>query len=174
MVVRKRLKLHGHALVFVTTTAHEWTPIFREEELASLITRQLKESLEFYNVSLVGYVLMPSHLHMLLGLKKVELLSKFMQSFKILSSKLIKEAAPSMTTIQLSEKGRFRLWRPRFDDLIITSEEQFRIKLNYIHYNPVKAGLAENPEDWKYSSACSWILGIPGLLPIEKDFAYTD
>ncbi|PKK84826.1 MAG: hypothetical protein CVT49_01340 [candidate division Zixibacteria bacterium HGW-Zixibacteria-1] len=174
MVVRKRLKLYGNVLVFVTTTVHEWTPIFRKEEPALLIIRQLKETLDYFDVSLVGYVLMPSHLHMLLGFKRVELLSKFMQSFKILSSKLIKETAPAVISRQLSNKNRFRLWRPRFDDLIITSEEQLRIKLNYIHYNPVKSGLVEKPEDWRYSSACDWISGIPGLLPIDKDFAWTD
>ncbi|PKK82445.1 MAG: hypothetical protein CVT49_13755 [candidate division Zixibacteria bacterium HGW-Zixibacteria-1] len=174
MVVRKRLELQGRALVFVTTNTQEWTPIFREEKFASLIIRQLGETLNYYGVSLVGYVLMPSHLHMLLGFKEVEKLSKFMQSFKILSSKLIKGSLRESIYGKFMDKNRFRLWKPRFDDLIITSEEQFRIKLNYIHYNPVKAGMVDNPAEWKYSSAADWILGKPGLIPIDKEFAWTD
>ncbi|PKK82440.1 MAG: hypothetical protein CVT49_13725 [candidate division Zixibacteria bacterium HGW-Zixibacteria-1] len=174
MVVRKRLELHGPALVFVTTTIQEWTPIFQEEKLASLIVSQLKETIEHYRVSLVGYVLMPSHLHMLLGFKEIGKLSRFMQSFKILSSKLLKDSIPKSISGKFFNKNNFRLWKPRFDDLIITSEEQFRIKLNYIHFNPVKTGLVDNPTDWKYSSAGDWILEKPGLMPIDKDFTWID
>lgn len=45
----------------------------------------------------------------------------------------------------------------RFDDLAIWSEKQFRIKLDYIHRNPVKAGLAGTPEGFPYSSAAAWL-----------------
>ena len=45
------------------------------------------------------------------------------------------------------------IWASRFDDVAIFSESQFRVKLDYIHNNPVKAGLAKTPEGYPYSSA---------------------
>jgi putative transposase len=172
VVVRKRLDLRGSALVFVTTTAHEWTPVFSDDECASAVVTQLQNALTHFDVSLVGYVLMPTHLHMLLGFRKIEKLSRFMQSFKILSSKSVAAIMPDSFSHSLRVDGRFRLWKPRFDDVIITSEKQFLIKLDYIHNNPVKAGLVASASDWRCSSAAAWERDERGLLPIEKRYAW--
>ena len=91
MVIRTRLPISGRAIVFVTTTVKDWAPVFNMEEVAQAVLTQFAEALEYYRISLVGYVLMPSHLHALLGLKQIESLSRFMQSFKILSSKRVKQ-----------------------------------------------------------------------------------
>ncbi|MGH8014685.1 MAG: hypothetical protein ACREBV_00655, partial [Candidatus Zixiibacteriota bacterium] len=48
------------------------------------------------------------------------------------------------------------IWQERFDDLAIFGEEQFLVKLNYIHNNPVKKGLANAPEEYEFSSAKDW------------------
>ncbi len=42
----------------------------------------------------------------------------------------------------------------------------FNQKLEYIHYNPVRAGIVELPEEYVYSSAKSIIKKVPGLVPI--------
>jgi len=54
-------------------------------------------------------------------------------------------------------RTRRGIWTPRFDDIAIYTGEQFRVKLNYIHNNPVKAGLAVSPEDYRFSSAGAWL-----------------
>jgi len=95
-----------------------------------------------------------------------------MQSFKILSSKAVKEKASVWIRRRLTVKSRFRLWKPRFDSLIVNSEKQFRIKLEYIHNNPVKAGFVNKSSDWLYSSAQDWLEGKTGLLPIDKNFSW--
>ena len=129
---------------------------------------------------------MPSHLHALLGFRQIELLSKFMQSFKILSAKRIKElllddggadvdspwANRPQFLDQLFTDGKFRLWQPRFDDVVITSQEQFKVKLDYIHHNPVKAGLIDRAEDWEYSSAGDWLSDRAGVIAIDKKFEW--
>lgn len=45
----------------------------------------------------------------------------------------------------------------RFDDLVIVSQKQFGIKLNYIHENPVRKELVTNAVEWKWSSAKFWL-----------------
>ena len=58
---------------------------------------------------------------------------------------------------------------PRFDDVVIYSSEMFNIKLNYIHYNPLKRGLVENPEDWKYSSARNYLFGDHSVIEVDTN-----
>jgi len=167
MVVRKRLKINGPALVFVTTTVVKWLPILSKDEVADIIVSELKSSLVIYDVSLLGYVIMPSHFHGLFGFKTIEKLSEFMHCFKGITSKKIKQ-------LNLGElnSNDFKLWRPRFDDLIINSPEQFDIKMEYIHNNPVKTGLVKKAEDWPYSSARDWLTGNRGLIQIDKDYGW--
>ena len=173
MVIRKRLNLSGRALVFVTTTVTDRLPVFGDDALARAVLDQLREAVDHYNVSLVGYVLMPSHLHTLLGFRHVEQLSRFMQSFKILSAKRIKRLDLGPFRNQLWHNANFRLWKPRFDDLAITSEEQFKIKLDYIHNNPVRAGLVSDACRWRYSSASNWLRDRAGMLKVDKEFLWT-
>jgi len=170
MVVRKRLKIKGSALVFVTTTVKDWLPVFAQQSAADSAIAQFSETIQTFKVSLMGYVLMPSHLHALVGFSEVEKLSKFIQSFKSLSSRRIKQLKLAKYNNRLYANGTFRLWKPRFDDIIITSEKQFKIKLEYIHDNPIKAGLVAKASEWKYSSAADWYDNRQGLIKIEKNF----
>ncbi len=172
MVVRKRLNLNGKAVVFVTTTVKEWTPVFSDKECAVLTLNQLSETLEHYSVSLIAYVLMPSHIHLLLGFKQIENLSLVIQSFKRMSSRKLQAIMPNEFTSKFYKDGKFGFWKSRFDDLIISSEKQFRIKIEYIHNNPVKTGLVENLTDYNYSSAADWLLDREGIVPVDKDWKW--
>ncbi|MCK5124747.1 MAG: transposase [candidate division Zixibacteria bacterium] len=169
MVVRKRLNISGPSLVFITTTVRDWIPVFENDKLAAVLLGQLKEALEHFHVEAVGYVLMPSHLHALLYFHQIERLSQFMQSFKILSAKKLATKMPKDMFKQMLVNDCFRLWKPRFDDLMIKSKEQFLIKLEYIHNNPVKKGLVLSAIDWKYSSAGDWHGSNLGIIPINKN-----
>jgi REP element-mobilizing transposase RayT len=173
MVVRKRLKIAGPALVFVTTTVKDWIPIFGVKAAADCIVSQLKDTLNYHQISMVGYVLMPSHLHILIGLKDLTRLSEFMESFKSLSSRLIKRLDLDILKANDNTSSSFQLWMPRFDDIVIVSEKQFRVKLDYMHNNPVKAGFVARAVDWEYSSAGDWLEGKAGFIPIDKDYKWT-
>ena len=160
--------------MFVTTTVVDWTPLFADRECATEVLRQLDETLSHFRASVCAYVLMPSHLHALLGFGQVELLSRAMQSFKSLSTRRLRPLIPSKWREVFTPGDRFAVWRPRFDDLIIWSQEQFHIKANYIHNNPVKAGLARRPTDYPFSSARDWELDRSGLIKIDRDWSWTD
>ena len=95
-----------------------------------------------------------------------------MRSFKSLSSRDVKKAGAGEFEAQLTVKGCFALWQPRFDDLLIYSEKQFKIKVEYIHNNPVKDGLVNDAIEYPYSSARAWILEEPGLVPIDRAFSW--
>ncbi len=131
-------------------------------------------------LTIVGWVLMPTHVHLLIGLERVDELSKTMQSLKILTSKRIRAGIESGEVVlgsslesRLFYRDEFRLWQRGFDDVIIYSEKEFKIKLEYIHNNPVKAGLVTDSTAWLNSSASDWLLDRPGPLPIDKIFSWS-
>ncbi|MEO8399837.1 MAG: hypothetical protein ABI550_08505, partial [Ignavibacteriaceae bacterium] len=92
-----------------------------------------------------------------------ESISDFMRDFKKFTSTKIRMLLESNGYNEIVEHLRhnaigyknqtFKFWMDRFDDVIVISESVLKKKVNYIHYNPVKAGLVTYAEDWKYSSA---------------------
>jgi putative transposase len=171
MPVNRLKEFTGPATVFVSTTVIDWAPILTDKT-ASITVTQLAETATHFDVSIAGYVLMPSHLHAILGFKEIARLSKFMQSFKSLSSRTAKETIFGLNNQQHFAGDGFTLWKRRFDDLIIESKKQFSIKLEYIHDNPVRAGLVKSPTDWVYSSAKDWLTGEKGIISIDKGFSW--
>ena len=67
--------------------------------------------------------------------------------------------SPSLEKLKMFEKKRgykYSVWEHHPDTFLVTSESVFLQKLNYIHLNPVKAGLVEHPDDYLYSSSRVW------------------
>ena len=162
----------GPGLAFVTTTVIEWLPVFSRSEIARVIASQLAETACIKSCSITGYVVMPSHVHMLVGLANMRCLSSFVQSFKSLSSRRVRKLINEEYADLLYRSGRFHLWMRRLDDVVITSDTHFRTKLDYIHSNPVKADIATDAVSWQYSSARCWLLNEPGIVPIDKNFRW--
>jgi putative transposase len=54
--------------------------------------------------------------------------------------------------INRSRRETGRLWQPRFFDRALRTVEEYNAKVEYIHWNPVKAGLVSRPEEWPWSS----------------------
>jgi putative transposase len=126
------------------------------ERLAESIIYRLNKT----QSKLAAYVFMPSHIHLFLFMDG-KLLAGFMRDFKkYLAQKGLAELYKTKS-----------IWQARYDRQIIVSLDLLAIKVSYIHYNPVRAGLVENPEDWKWSSAADY-LGCreKGPVPVFKDW----
>jgi len=157
---RYRSSVAGPALFFVTTSTLDRIDLFDSNHKLSQANEILFNVVKLHSSILMGYVLMPNHVHLLIGTQQGgDQISKFVHSFK---GNVRKEIA-----------GDRSIWQKRFDDLMIATEDQFRIKLEYIHWNPVKRGLVEKPEDWKYSSYRFWALGEENPLLV-KDFLWLE
>ncbi len=172
MPTRTRLQMTGPCLTFVTTTVTDWVPVFGDKRLAECVLTTFGEGLTRQKVSCIAYVLMPSHLHAVIGVTDYSLISRFMQSFKIISSKNLKEQLGHNFLERITNSGKYHFWQPRYDELVITSEKQFRTKIQYIHTNPVRAGLVREAVDWVYSSARSWNGKGRGIVPIDTTFSF--
>ena len=147
---------------FITTTFTDWEKFGEIEGVYNV----LADSLIFYSIrydaKIVGYVFMPSHIHLLLIIEG-DKLSHFMRDFKkYISQKSIKE-------LGIKQK---QIWKPRFDRVAVYTEKIFRTKLDYIHKNPVRAGLVSEMDDWVWSSYSAYIGEENIHIPVYKEWIW--
>ncbi len=65
-----------------------------------------------------------------------------------------------------SSNFRFKVWEHENHPVIFDTIYMYDQRLNYIHYNPVKAGFVTEPQHWMYSSAIDYFTDKKGLLDI--------
>ena len=150
---------------FVTTRTYRNYPYFKDKKFCRILVEELEFYSERYGFTLIGYVIMPNHLHLLLwwdvGEKPKLSISKIMNSIKAMTSKRIKrylfyggsvKYVGRLPDVRQPTRRTFKLWQPGFYDFNIYSEEKLLEKLSYIHSNPMKAGLVSSPGNYKWSS----------------------
>lgn len=108
-----------------------------------------------YKFVIAGYVVMPEHVHLLVGEPQKALLSKAIQAVKL------------SVSVQSSQRP---FWQARYYDFNVWSEKKCIEKLRYIHRNPVRRGLVANPEDWPWSSFRHYATGVEGAIEIESEW----
>ena len=155
---RGRQSLADERVFFVTTTTKEHRHLFDSHEKLAGLKNIISGVARNHDAKLYGYVLMSNHFHLLVRLEGGgPELSAFMRDVKSLCWK---ELFPE-------HKG---IWQARFDDVAVRTEKQFRVKLSYIHNNPVKVGLTNKPESYPFSSASAWLVGVvDDELPVVTD-----
>jgi putative transposase len=101
-----------------------------------------------------GFVLLPDHVHALVWLPEPDQITRFLHGWKRMSSFRIREwyAANAANYFAGFGAGE-RFWQPKSYVFHVYSERKLREKLDYMHLNPVKAGLVDRAEDWRWSSA---------------------
>jgi REP element-mobilizing transposase RayT len=110
-----------------------------------------------------------------------ESISDLMRDFKKFTSTSIREQLQRegqkefLDTMQkhgrLKKQQKYKLWMNRFDDIVIHDDTTLVTKVEYIHNNPVKAGLVSVPEDWIYSSAADYMGIRYGPLQVTTDWS---
>ncbi len=169
-----------HQTYFITCTVVKWVDIFTRDEYKKVIVDSLNYCIKEKGLVVNGWVLMTNHLHFIGYCKAPHRMSDFLRDFKKFTSKQILKTIqeiPESRRDWLLDKFRFEARRTRrtpfykfwTDDnhaieLLHIDAEQ---KLDYIHYNPVKAGIVQFPEEYLYSSAKEYYLGIKGLVELE-------
>ncbi len=178
---RGRSQLRHHSRSFVTTTVVNFAKVFTGAKYCDILVSNIKYYQEKYKFDINGYVIMPSHFHWIVKVNPhLGNISSVMRDIKKYSAwdvmdalekdgrndllMLFKEAA-----VGAKDQER-KLWMRRFDDEMIRNEKMLEVKLNYIHNNPVVAGLVKNPEDYRYSSARNFVLDDDSVLRIQKNW----
>lgn len=98
---------------------------------------------------LLAWCVMPNHVHVLFEIHDGSPLSAILQAWKSFSAKAINQ--------YLGRSGS--VWMPDYFDRYIRDDHHLAAVIEYIHTNPVKAGLVQHASEWRYSSA--WTAGVP-------------
>ncbi|MFN2155246.1 MAG: REP-associated tyrosine transposase [Anaerolineae bacterium] len=137
-----------NAIVFITQVVHERTPIFAHAPHVELLRETLHRVKELHPFSMLGYVFLPEHFHLLIRPTGDSNFSQIMHSLKRNFARSYAEAGTHL----LGPK----VWQRRFWDHVIRNETDLQRHLDYIHYNPVKHGLVCDPAEWEHSSFGAW------------------
>lgn len=101
-----------------------------------------------YDVEIISYCIMDNHVHLLVRIEKTDVLSKFMHKINTLYALYYNKKYDRVGYV----------YRDRYKSQIIYSEKQLYICINYIHNNPIKAGICTYPYQYKYSSFINFSL----------------
>ncbi len=153
MPTRKIINLPGDHH-FVTFSTYQRRRFLAPDRTRAIVIEALESRLENQGALCHGFVIMPDHVHAILTVNPAADISAFLLAWKKTASYRIKK-------FYAQELNHYRdlcpedcpVWQSRFYDFNLGSTDKFDEKLDYIHNNPVVAGLTETALDWKWSSA---------------------
>lgn len=174
-VMPKNLKrYYGRGdLHFITFSCYKRLPLLKSIRARNFFAKALGEIRQRYKFLLVGYVVMPEHVHLLVSEPPKSTPSIMLKALKQRVSRDLRKSERRVASSQLrlpfmndgQELPRF--WQPRFYDFNVYSAKKKREKLEYMHANPVNRGLVKNPGAWMWSSFLFYENGESGLVPID-------
>jgi putative transposase len=173
-------RIGGH-IYYITTNVYKRLPIFT----SPTFVLPIYDSLNYYrykqSYKLLGYVIMPDHLHLLIWLYGKASVAEIMRDFKTYTAKrIIRQAEVEDKAEWLyhfanagKETGRSdnKVWQDHYWDVNVYTEQFLRQKLNYIHRNPLRADLVKNAEDYRYSSYRNYVFDEEWFIEIDRGWS---
>lgn len=163
-------KLH-----FVTFTVVEWLDVFIRKEYCDIFLESIRYCQKNKGLELYAYCIMSSHVHMIIGRNGDSKLEDIIRDIKKFTSVKIIEAISNNRVESRKEwllqkfeaagkrnshNTRYQFWQQHNHPIELNTNELLEQKLDYIHDNPVKAGIVLSPEHYYYSSAINYA-GLP-------------
>jgi putative transposase len=153
MVSKRTYDREGHAH-FVTFSCYRRRRLLDHDRAKKVVLGVLHSQLAQQRGRCIGFVVMPDHVHAVVWFPAPDQLSHFMKQWKQRSSVQIKRLfAARLVSYSEAIDRADPIWQPRYYDFNLFSETKIEEKLTYMHQNPVRAGLVQEPCEWPWSSA---------------------
>ncbi|AWW30662.1 transposase [Echinicola strongylocentroti] len=160
------------ATYFLTFTVHQWVDVFTRKIYTDQLLNSIKHCQKQKGLLVYAYVIMTNHCHFIMQSTKVPL-SDIIRDFKKYTAKSIvkaieenpQESRKNWLLWLLKKEEGIWFWKEGYHGEEITSAKFMATKINYIHLNPVKAGIVEKEEEY-LNSSCGEFYGIRNS-PIE-------
>ncbi|MCX2495063.1 transposase [Pedobacter sp. PF22-3] len=167
-------------IYFLTFTIVDWVDIFTRSSYKEIILDSLKYCQSSKGLILHAYCLMTNHIHLIASVGKNIKLFEIIRDFKKFTNRAIIEEINSgnesrkkwlLSKFEFAGKylkriENYKVWQDGYHAVELISRDFTFQKLNYIHQNPVRAGIVSEPEHYIYSSATNYH-GLSGLIEIE-------
>jgi putative transposase len=177
-------KISGDGLFYLTFQIVGWADIFTRKIYRDIAIESLQFCQEQKGLFLFAYVIMSNHIHLLAQSEKGDL-SGIIRDFKNYTSKrmlnLLNDPAESRRDwlkLIFEYHGKYKtkqtnqVWTNDNHAELIYSQKFIEQKVNYIHLNPVRAGIVLRPEDYIYSSASNYAELDSVMEVIKLDFKW--
>ncbi|MDE1177052.1 MAG: transposase [Edaphobacter sp.] len=138
---------------FITFSCYNREPYLKTPSARDTFLHSLELTRTRYNFEVLGYVVMPEHVHLLIGEPPDVPLSKALQALKLSASK------------RLTQRP---FWQTRYYDFNVFTRDKRVEKLKYMHHNPVARKLVVKPEDWPWSTCRHYHLNEPASVKVTK------
>jgi putative transposase len=167
-------------LYFVTFAVVNWIDLFIRNEYKNIMVESWKHCQLHKGLEIYSWCIMSSHIHMIIGTNSYKL-EDIMRDMKKHTSLMLKNAIKNhpqesrkewmlwmmeRAGKKNSQNLNFQLWQQDNHPIELYDIKILHQKLDYIHNNPVLAGIVEKPEDYLYSSAGDYYYNIPGLVDV--------
>jgi len=174
--IRDQEKLH-----FLSFATVEWVDVFTRLEYKNLIVESLRYCQKEKGLLLYAWCIMTNHLHLIIssksGVKQEDIIRDFKkhtskQLLKMIETNDHESRKNWMLWIfkKAGEKNSnnkyYQFWRQDNHPIELSTNRMMQHRLDYLHNNPVEAGIVDEPQHYLYSSARDYC-GMQGLLDIE-------
>lgn len=173
-IIREQEKAH-----FITATVVDWIDVFSRKNYRDCVIECFDYCIKNKGMILYGYVIMSNHIHMIIQSNDGKL-SDLLRDFKKFTAKTILDKIQNepesrrewmlerfkLATESHSRNKNYQFWQYGNHAEEIYTEHFLWSKLDYIHMNPVRAGIVSNIEDYIYSSASNYVNG-KGIIEVE-------
>jgi putative transposase len=158
-------------LYFVTFTVIRWLDVFTRNLYKDIFLDSLRYCQKNKGLELCAYCIMTSHIHMIIGRNKEAGLDAIIRDIKKYTSVKLVEAIHNnahesrrelfIWFFEKAGKGnknntRYQFWQQHSHPIELSTNEMIDQRLDYIHNNPVEAGIVLSPEHYLYSSAINY------------------
>ena len=150
-------------LHFITFSCFGRRPLLGIARTRDCFVSILAEVRTKYSFQLIGYVVMPEHVHLLITEPSKGDPSKVLQ---VLKQRVSRTSLAKRMDGNHSAEQHF--WQRRFYDFNVWTGKKLTEKLEYMHINPVKRNLVLHPKDWPWSSWSHYTTGEMGLIRIDR------
>jgi putative transposase len=160
----------AHHLHFITCSCYRRLPFLNRAPSRDRFLSILEQVRLRYRFVVVGYVVMPEHIHLLVTEPEIGNPSKIMQVLKQRTARALlpkrKRKDPRQPSLFGEQSPPRAFWQARFYDFNVWTTKKRVEKLRYMHRNPVKRRLVESPEQWQWSSYRFYSLDEPGAVRV--------
>jgi putative transposase len=158
-------------LHFVTFCCYHRRALLETAGARDFAVQILGEVRAKYGFALVGYVIMPEHVHLMIGEAESASPAEVVQVFKQRVSRFMRgekgEALGQASVRSADDEAELRrFWQRRYYDFNVYTREKMKEKIEYMHANPVVEKLVEHPRAWPWSSWSFYATG-EGLLKMD-------
>jgi putative transposase len=162
----------ANQLYFITSSCSQRTPLLRSARSRDCVISVLEQTRQRYRFVVVGYVIMPEHVHLLLSEPEVGTPSTVMQVLKQRTARALlpkaKRRDPRQSKLFGESPEPMPFWQKRFYDFNVRTDKKRTEKLEYMHRNPVERGFVAEPEDWRWSSCRFYLLDEAGSVRVNE------